>query len=132
METTLVHSLTQKREHDRQVYQQLIENNTGLLAIDPFLPFPRSNLAVALDNLGRRDEAIREVQQALEYEPNYVRGYMQLAGWYAEMGKEAEANRYRATAVEIVNRYREYQPTDPYIGLLLARPQESWRPPAPH
>jgi hypothetical protein len=48
------------------------------------------------------------------------------AGWYQAMGDQAEADRYRRAGFEIVNKYRDYQPTDAYIGLLLARPQSSW------
>jgi tetratricopeptide (TPR) repeat protein len=126
METALIQSLTGELEHDLEIYTELARNNERLLAIDPFIPVPRSNLAVALYHMGQRERAMREVHQALEFEPNYVPGYLQIAGWYQAMGDQAEADRYRRAGFEIVNKYRDYQPTDAYIGLLLARPQSSW------
>jgi O-antigen ligase/Flp pilus assembly protein TadD len=133
-ETALIRSLNGNADHDDAVYHRIIKNNTELLELDPFIPGPRTNLAIAFYNLGRREEAIKEVQQALEYEPNYVPGYLQIAKWYAEMGNAAEADRYRAAAFRIVHKYRDYRTTDPYVGILLARPQESWAPlgPKPH
>jgi O-antigen ligase len=128
MESTLIRSLTRNAEHDMPIYRQIVKNNTDLLAIDPYIPVPRMNLGVALYNLGRRDEAMKETHQALEYEPNFVPGYFQISTWYQEMGKQAEADRYRAAAFGIVSKYRDYQPTDAYVGILLARPQASWAP----
>src|SRR5262249_4836594 len=93
--------------------------------IDPFLPFVRKNLAVALYNLGQIDRAMREVQVAIEYEPNYVPGYLQLAAWYGERGDSVTSQRYTATAIDIVNKYRNFKPTQLYEALLLGRPEQS-------
>jgi tetratricopeptide (TPR) repeat protein len=126
METVLIRSLTGNREQDREIHQLIIENNTQLLAIDPFIPFTRKNLAEALYQLGQPERAFQELQKAIEYEPNYVPGYLQLGIWYGQLGNKTESERYTAQAVQIVNRYREFRPKEPYEGILLARPEGSW------
>src|SRR5262249_28990262 len=105
MEAVLARSLTGEAAHDRGIYTEMIQVDSELLTIDPFLPFVRKNLAVALYNLGQIDRAMREVQVAIEYEPNYVPGYLQLAAWYGERGDSVTSQRYTATAIDIVNKY---------------------------
>ncbi len=126
METVLIRSLTGNREQDREIHKQIIENNTRLLAIDPFIPFVRKNLAEALYQLGQPERAFQELQKAIEYEPNYVPGYLQFGVWYGQLGNKSESERYTAQAVQIVNRYREFHPKEAYEGILLARPEGSW------
>jgi O-antigen ligase/Tfp pilus assembly protein PilF len=126
METVLLRSLTGDRADDREVYDEIIRIDTALLAIDPFLPFPRKNLATAYYNLGQLDHAMLELQKAIEYEPNYVPGYLQIAAWYDEHGDAAASRRYTAAAIAIVNKYRDFKPTEPYEAVLLARPEQSW------
>jgi O-antigen ligase len=125
METALMRSLTGEATHDRDIYSEIIKVDTELLTIDPFLPFMRKNLAVAYYNLGQVDRAIREVQTAIEYEPNYVPGHLQLAAWYGEHGDAVASQRYTAAAIAIVNKYRNFKPTQLYEGGLLGRPEQS-------
>ncbi len=126
METLLVRKLNGNLAHDTEIYKQIVRNNTELLDVDPYIPFPRRNLAVAFYYLGERERAMAEVRQAVVFEPNYVPGYFQLAEWSAESGNLAESNRYKAKAVEIVAKYRDLKPADPYLGILLGRPEASW------
>jgi O-antigen ligase/Flp pilus assembly protein TadD len=126
MEAALMRSLDANPEHDHNIFNEIISNDTEMLQIDPFLPFTRKNLAGAYYSLGQFDHAMLELRKAIEYEPNYVPGYLQMAAWYGEHGDPAAAERYTATAVQIINRYRDFKPTHPYEGVLLARPEESW------
>ena len=122
METVLVRLISGDPSHDSAIYRDLITVDTELLEIDPFIPFPRRNLGSAYYNLGDRDEAFKQLTTAINYEPNYVPGYLQLAAWYEERGDQDLKRRYTTAAVTIVNKYRNFKPTQPYEGILLGRP----------
>jgi tetratricopeptide (TPR) repeat protein len=126
METVLLRSLTGDPARDRETYKEVVQTDTELLAIDPFIPFVRKNLGGAYYNLGQFDHAFLELRRAIEYEPNYVPAYLQMAAWYRERGDTATSERHTAAAMSIVAKYRNFKPTQPYEGLLLGRPQESW------
>ena len=125
METVLGFSLNGDARHDRDIYSEMIQVDSELLAIDPFLPFVRRNLAGAFYNLGQLDRAILEVEKAIEYEPNYVPGHLQLAAWYSEQGDPVASQRHRAAAIAIINKYRNFKPTAVYEAVLLGRPEQS-------
>jgi O-antigen ligase len=125
METVLGFSLNGDASHDRDIYSEMVQVDTELLTIDPFLPFVRRNLAGAFYNLGRFDRAILEVEKAIEYEPNYVPGHLQLAAWYGEHGDTIASQRQTAAAIAIINKYRNFKPTALYEALLLGRPEQS-------
>ena len=125
METALGFSLNGDPSHDRDIYSEMIQVDSELLAIDPFIPFVRRNLAGAFYNLGQLDRAILEVEKAVEYEPNYVPGHLQLAAWYSEHRDAVASQRHTAAAIAIINKYRNFKPTAPYEALLLGRPEQS-------
>ena len=60
---------------------------------------------------------------AIQYEPNYVPGYLQLATWYADTGNITANRQYIAAATAIVKKYRDFKPTEIYEGVLLGRPK---------
>ena len=122
MENALVESLSGEIHSDDDLQKTIIENDSQLLQIDPYLPFQRRNLATAYYNLGQRRRAFEELHRAIEYEPNYVPGYLTMAAWYAEHGDTAESRRYEALALSIVNKYRDVRPADIYEATLLGRP----------
>jgi len=126
METVLIRSFTGNPAQDREIHQLIIDNDRKLLAVDPFVPFPRKNLAIAYFEIGEHERAFEELHRAIEYEPNYVPGYLQFAAWYRQLGNIAESQRCERQALEIVNKYRNFQPTEPYEGILLGRPEASW------
>jgi len=126
LEAVLIRSMSNDAERDRDVYKAIIRVDSELLEIDPFIPFPRKNLAGAYYSLGQRERAFAELQKAINYEPNYVPGYLQMAAWYAAQGDTASSQRYTAAAVNVVNKYRNFKPTEAYEGILLARPEASW------
>ena len=128
METLLIRTLNGDPAHDMPLYKDLIANDTTFTQIDPFIPFARKNLAAALYQLGQPQAALKELQQAIEYEPNYVPGYLQLSAWYRDMGRTPESQEYQKKAVDIVLKYRDFKPNEPYEGLLLGRPEESFLP----
>jgi tetratricopeptide (TPR) repeat protein len=127
MEEALVRSLTGDEKHDLDVHKQIVENDLRLLSVDPYLPFPRKNLAHAYYNLGQYERAMEEMQKAVEYEPNYVPAYLQMASWYGERGDYAAKDRYNATAMSIVGKYRDAKPEFPYENILLGRPESEWK-----
>jgi O-antigen ligase len=130
METVLVRSLNKNADHDRDIYRDIVAVDSDLLQIDPFVPFARKNLASAYYSLGQFDHALLELQKAIEYEPNYVPGHLQMSEWYTERGDAVAGQRYMATAMNIITKYRNFKPTEPYEGILLGRPPESWAPQA--
>jgi O-antigen ligase len=122
MEAALIPSLTGNPEHDKATYNQIVENDLELLRIDPYIPFSRKNLANALYQLGERERAFQELQKAIDYEPNYVAGYLQFATWYNDLGNTSASQWYTGKAIAIVNKYRDFKPGHAYETLLLARP----------
>jgi tetratricopeptide (TPR) repeat protein len=128
MEALLIRILNGDAVHDAPIYKDLIANNTQFTQIDPFIPFVRKNLASAYYQLGRREEAFSMLQQAIAYEPNYVPGYLQLSSWYRDMGNVSKSQEYEKKAVGIILRYRDFKFSEPYEGLLLGRPEESFIP----
>jgi len=126
METTLMRYLTGDPAQDRELNAQIVQVDTKLLEVDPFIPFARKNLANAYYNIGQYDHAMLELQKAVEYEPNYVPGYLQIGTWYTEHGDPVAGQRATATAMGIVTKFRNFKPTLPYEGILLGRPEESW------
>ena len=123
MEAVLVRSISGDARADAGAHKAILENDLQLLAIDPYLPFPRKNLAGAYYSLGQPDLAMAELRRAIEYEPNYVPAYLAMASWYAERGNALESQRYTAIGLAIVNKYRNLQPTELYERILLGRPE---------
>jgi O-antigen ligase len=126
METVLVRSLTGDPVHDREINREIIQVDTELLNIDPFVPFPRKNLATAYYSVGQFDHALLELRKAIDYEPNYVPAYLQMAAWYSEHDDAVASQRNTAAAVSIVHRYENFKPREVYESLLLGRPEQSW------
>jgi tetratricopeptide (TPR) repeat protein len=126
METVLTRLMSGDPARDQELYREIIKVDTELLEIDPFVPFARKNLAGAYYNLGQWDHAMKELQRAIDYEPNYVPGYLQMANWYGEHGDPVASRRYTEAALSIVNKYRNFKPTEAYEGVLLGRPPESY------
>lgn len=125
LETVYLQSFTGDPQHDGEIYKALVNCDEHLLAIDPYLPFPRKNLAAALYQLGQRDRAIEELKKALEFEPNYVPGYLEMAAWYHDAGNESESQLYQKAAISIVTKYQSFKPHLAYEGLLLGRPADT-------
>jgi len=125
MEALLVRSFSARIEPDIDLHKAILENDTKLLEIDPYLPFPRKNLAGAYYVLGQRDRAFDELRRAIDLEPNYVPAYLILASWYAERGENLESQRYEAIGLAIVNKYRNVHPSEIYESILLGRPEAS-------
>src|SRR5207248_4983504 len=125
METVLVRAFSGDPAHDREIYEDIIRIDSQLLEIDPYIPFPRKNLASAYYKLGQRERAMKEMETAIQYEPNYVPGYLQIADWYGERGDTVAHDRYTAAAINIINKYRNFKPTQLYESILLGRPVEA-------
>jgi O-antigen ligase len=125
METVLIRSMSGNFDADIILHKAILENDIELLAIDPYLPFPRKNLAGAYYTLGERERAMAELRRAIDYEPNYVPAYLVMASWYAERGNTLESQRYTAIGLAIINKYRNVKPTEMYERILLGRPEPS-------
>ena len=52
-------------------------------------------------------------------------GYLQIADWYGERGDTVAHDRYTAAAINIINKYRNFKPTQLYESILLGRPVEA-------
>jgi O-antigen ligase len=122
LETALIQSLTGRIETDRAIHQSIVETDRHLLAVNPYNPFIRRNLAEALYNLGQRKDAEAELLKAIDMEPNYAPGYLRLAQWATEDGAQARSDEYTQKALSIINRYRDAT-LEPFEALLLGRPE---------
>ncbi len=63
------------------------------------------NLALCLEKLGRRDEAVVEFKRILTMKPNYGTGWLALGQLYEEMGRTNDAEQCYSTA--LTNRVRQ-------------------------
>jgi O-antigen ligase len=122
METLLLRTLSDDPAHNVDVYRDIIKFDTQMIDIDPYIPFPRRNIAGAYYNLGQPDIAFKEIETAIHYEPNYVPGYLQLATWYGDRGDAEAKARYASAAVAVITKYRNFKPTELYESALLGRP----------
>ena len=123
METLLIERLTGDPLKDRAVHERIVEIDRDVLKVDPFNPFVRKNLAEALYNLGDSPAARRELEKAIELEPNYVAAYLRLADWFRQDGDQARSEEYRSKAMAVVMRYQGVAASESYESLLLGRPQ---------
>ncbi len=98
---------------------QLIENAREILNVDPVSVFVRRNLAEALNSLGRRDEAIRELRRAIELEPHFVPATRTLAQWYEEAGETERSESLRREADRILRRFENAEQMNGYELDLL-------------
>ncbi|PYS39048.1 MAG: hypothetical protein DMG14_15465 [Acidobacteria bacterium] len=92
------------------------------MRVDPFNPFVRKNLAEALYITGQRNEAEYELARALEFEPNYVPGYLTIARWKNEQDNSEQGQQYLQKAIAVVTKYKDFKTNEPYEALLLGRP----------
>jgi O-antigen ligase len=122
METVLIREITGDHDRDVPVYRDILKYDGELLQIDPFIPFVRKNLASAYYSLGNPEEGFRQLATAIDYEPNYVPGYLQMASWYGERGDMDSNKKYTTAALYIINKYRGFKPTEGYEVILLGRP----------
>jgi len=122
LENVLVQRLTGNPGIDRPIHTGIVEVERRILVIDPVNPFVRRNLAEALYNTGDRDGAERELNRAIEYEPNYVAGYLRMSDWYREAGNLATSAEYRDRGLAIAMKHRNDRTVEPYESLLLGRP----------
>jgi tetratricopeptide (TPR) repeat protein len=123
VQNALILSLTGDAQTDSTIHPEIAAIDREILRVDPFDPFTRKNLAEALYRDGHQQEAKNQLQQALDYEPNYIPAYLTMAKWDTEAGDWEKASRYRLQAFEISRKYRDLQTTKPYELLLLGQPE---------
>ena len=122
MERVLIQRLTGDVETDRYIHPKIAAIDRALLRVDPFNPFVRKNLAEALYITGQRNEAEYELARALEFEPNYVPGYLTIARWKNEQDNSEQGQQYLQKAIAVVTKYKDFKTNEPYEALLLGRP----------
>ena len=130
MESALMQSFSRNAIHDMEVHKAILENDTKLLEVDPYLPFARKNLASAYYALGEYDHAFEQLRRTIDYEPNYVPAYLVMGSWYAERGDIQNSQRYTTIGLAIVNKYRNFKPSEveTYERYILGRPDASADP----
>ncbi len=77
-----------------------------------------NNLGIAYDRIGRYEEAIEELNTALQFNPGYIEAYNNLAVTYDKMGKHDEAKRELQEALRLNPAYIEAHNN---LGSLYAR-----------
>ncbi len=122
LENVLFLRLTGKLAKDRPLHERIVEVDSARMRANPYNSFTRSNLAEALHNLGRNQEAMEQLRKCVEIEPNYVQAYMRLAHWEDEAGNHEAAESDRQKAIAIVTQYRNQTNLDPLEARLLDRP----------
>jgi len=125
LENLLFQRLTGDAAKDRPIHARIVSTERQRVQFTPYNPFIHKNLAEALYNLGQKQQAIEELQKAVELEPNYVSAYLQLGQWVEAAGHSAEAAEYRKKANDIVMHYKDHATNtteDTYDAILLGRP----------
>lgn len=79
-------ALAQQRE-----YENAADAFKKVFALDPEDVWGRQNLAICLQKMGRRDEAIREFQHALKIKPRFGLAWLGLGQVYEEAGQTNRA-----------------------------------------
>jgi tetratricopeptide (TPR) repeat protein len=123
LEHLLIQRLTGNPERDRQVHLRIIQVDRDILRIDPVNPFIRKNLAEALYNVGDHENAEEELNRAVEFEPNFIPGYLRLEAWCRASGDSARGDAYRKRAIAVAVKYENETPRELYESLLLGRVQ---------
>jgi O-antigen ligase len=124
LENLLFQRLTGDVTRDQPIHTLIVSTERLRIESTPYNPFVRKNLAEALYNLGQKQQAIEELQKAIDIEPNYVPAYRQLEKWTEEAGHPDEAAEYRRKADDIVLHYKDHSTNsteDTYDALLLGR-----------
>src|SRR5262249_55628965 len=125
LERVLIQRLTGDATRDKVVHLRIIDVDRQILTIDPVNPFVRKNLAEALYNVGDHESAERELNRALEFEPNYIPAYLRLSDWFQESGDVLRGTEYRRRGIDVAMKYQNEKTSELYESLLLGRPQPS-------
>jgi O-antigen ligase len=89
------------------------------LAVDPFNPFILAEMATLYAEIGEFEQAIKTIQEAIEHEPNFVRGHQLLGEFYHHLNREADAQEAFARAETIRQTYPSYDYGSEYTQALL-------------
>ena len=84
---------------EEEKYQDAAAAFKRVCALDPQAVWARHNLALCLEKLGRRDEAIIELKRALTLKPDYGTAWLALGQLDEEMGHTNDAERCYASAL---------------------------------
>jgi superkiller protein 3 len=95
-----------------------IELNTQALKVDASFAEARYYLGLALFDLGRRDEAITELERVVQSGPGAVDAYLSLGSLYVEAGRYDDALTVLRQGVQI-------EPSRPEIRIQMARAYRS-------
>jgi tetratricopeptide (TPR) repeat protein len=95
-----------------------IELNTQALKVDESFAESRYYLGLALFDLGKRDEAIRELERVVLSGPNAVDAYLSLGTLYVEAGRYDDA-------LKVLRQGTTIDPARPEIRIQMARAYRS-------
>lgn len=102
-------------------YQDAVSVFKQVFALDPQAVWARQNLALCLDKLGHRDEAVVQLKEALKLKPNYGTGWLTLGQLYEESGRTNDAEQCYSAA--LTNRINQ---ADDLAALALFCMKRSW------
>jgi tetratricopeptide (TPR) repeat protein len=95
-----------------------IELNTQALKVDESFAESRYYLGLALFDLGRRDEAIKELERVVQAGPNAVDAYLSLGTLYVEAGRYDDA-------LKVLRQGTKIDPARPEVRIQMARAYRS-------
>jgi tetratricopeptide (TPR) repeat protein len=75
-------------------------------------------------SIGKNHEALRELEECVKLEPNFVTGRHFLSLLYGKMGDNDRSKEMRESIHAIREKYRHYVPTKEYEALILMDPEE--------
>jgi len=118
----LFHQLAQQAGHPGAAAAQLEaeQGYRSVLQLNPYDVAARFTLATICLDRGDRPAAIHQLEQAVDHEPNFIRGRLLLADLLVETGRTSEAGEQQREAQELQRRYAEPLPGwGPYERELL-------------
>jgi tetratricopeptide (TPR) repeat protein len=106
-------------------YENAVAAFKHVFALDQQAVWARQNLALCLDKLGRRDEAVAQLKRALAVKPDYGTGWLTLGQLYQQMGRTNDAEQCYSAA--LTNRINQ---ADDLAALARFCIQRRWYGPA--
>lgn len=103
----------------RPTAENALREYAHALEVDPFSPFIRAEMATLYAEIGKFEQAIDLMQEAVNYEPNFVGGYQLLGRFLHQLNREIEAQEAFARAEAIQQTYPSYQHEPEYTQALL-------------
>ncbi len=103
----------------KQAASNALREYRRALRYEPYTPFLRMAMAALHADIKEFEQAVALLQEAVEIEPNFVRGYQMLSMMLEHLNRPREAEAASQQAISILKRYGIQPHGSPYVQSLL-------------